>query len=66
MNNYYRIYGKNKNDKKYKALDCTRGALVNNLIYATLIKETDLDKAKKSIEYMIENNPDYHFELRAV
>ncbi len=63
---YFRIYGKEKTARKFKALDCNRGALVNNLIYATLIKEDELEKARKSLEYLNSNNPKFIFELRAV
>jgi len=63
---YFRIYGKEKTAKKYKALDYSNGALVDNLIYATLIKENELDQARKSIEYLNQNNPEFIFELRSV
>jgi hypothetical protein len=63
---YYRLYGKEKTARKFRAFDSNRGGLVNNLIYATLIKEDDLEKARKSLEYLNLNNPEFIFELRAV
>lgn len=62
----YRIYGKDNTMKQYKAFDYENGAFVNNLVYATIIKEHELDKAKKAIEFMNSNNPEYHFELRKI
>ena len=67
MNNtYYRIYGKKNTDKKYMALDYHGGALVKNLIYATIIKESEKHSALLMIDYLIKNNAGYHFELRAI
>lgn len=66
MNNYYRIYGKEKTAKKYKALDYHAGALVDNLIYATLIYEKEKESALKMISYLNQNNPQFIFELRKV
>jgi hypothetical protein len=63
---YFRIYGKEKNQKTFKAFDYQNGAFVNNLIYATLIKEDELEKAKKAIQFMNDNNKEYIFELRSV
>jgi hypothetical protein len=63
---YFRIYGKEKTARKFKALDYSRGALVDNLIYATLIKEDELEKARKALKYLNSNNPEFIFELRAV
>lgn len=63
---YFRIYGKEKTARKFLALDYSRGALVNNLIYATLIKEDELDKAQKALDHLNSNNPGFIFELRKV
>jgi hypothetical protein len=63
---YYRIYGKKITDSKYRAVDYHAGALVDKLIYATIIKESEKESALKMIDYMIKNNEGYHFELRAV
>ena len=67
MNNtYYRIYGKKNTDKKYRAVDYHAGALVDKLIYATIIKESEKHSALLMIDYLIKNNAGYHFELRAI
>lgn len=63
---YFRIYGKEKTEKTFKAYDYSSGAFVKNLIYATLIKESELEKAEKAIKFMNDNNPEYIFELRGV
>lgn len=63
---YYRIYGKKNTDKKYRAVDYHAGALVDKLIYATIIKEDQKENALRMIDYMIQNNEGYHFELRAI
>ena len=62
----YRIYGKDNTMRSYKAFDYDNSSFVNNLIYATIIKEIEFDKAQKAINFMNLNNPDYHFELREV
>lgn len=63
---YFRIYGKKNTDKKYRAVDYHAGALVDKLIYATIIKEDQKESALKMIESMIKLNEGYHFELREV
>ena len=63
---YFRIYGKERNQKAFKAFDYQNGAFVDNLIYATLIKEDELEKAKKAIQFMNDNNQEFIFELRKV
>lgn len=63
---YYRIYGKKNTDKKYMALDYHGGALVKNLIYATIIKESEKQAALDMVDVLIKNNDGYHFELRAI
>jgi len=62
----FRIYGKDNKMKSYKAFDYSNGFFVDNLIYATIIKENEYDKAIKAIDFMNSNNKDYHFELREV
>lgn len=63
---YFRIYGKEKTSKQFKALDLSAGALVDKLIYATLIKENELEKAYSTINSLNSLNPEYIFELRKV
>jgi hypothetical protein len=44
MNNYYRIYAKFENQSQFKAIDVNQGCQVNNLIYASLLTELELQK----------------------
>ena len=66
MNKYFRIYGKDSQMQNYKAFDYSTGSFVDKLIYATIIKESEYEKAIKAVEFMNMNNPNYHFELREV
>ena len=63
---YFRIYGKEKAEKNFKAYDYENGIFVNNLIYATMIKEPELKKAEKAIKFLNDNNHEYIFQLRGV
>ena len=63
---HFRIYGKDKDMKSYKAFDYSNGSFVDKLIYATIIKENEYDRAIKAIEFMNTNNKEYHFELREI
>jgi hypothetical protein len=63
---YFRIYGKEKAKKTFQAYDYSSGSFVKNLIYATLIKESEIEKAEKAVKFMNDNNPEYIFELRGV
>ena len=44
MNTYYRIYAKFDDQKQFKAIDVNQGYQVNNLIYASLLNEFELQK----------------------
>ncbi len=44
MQTYYRIYAKFDNQAQFKAIDVNQGYQVNNLIYASLLNETELQK----------------------
>jgi len=44
MNTYYRIYAKFDNQRQFKAIDVNQGYQVNNLIYASLLNEFELQK----------------------
>ena len=60
----YRIYGKHKDDKQFLAMDLGRGVFVKNLIYASIIEESEKEKAETEVNYMNDSNPDFTFELR--
>ena len=44
MNTHYRIYAKFDKQKKFKAIDVNQGWQVNNLIYASLLNEAELQR----------------------
>ena len=62
----YRIYGKLKTEKRFKAFDCNNGTFVENLIYASFFYDSELEQLKKEVEYMNDNNEEYIFEIRKV
>mgnify|MGYP001194566059 CR=1 FL=1 len=55
----YRIYGKLKTGKRFKAFDYKNGIFVENLIYASFFYENELERLKKEVKYMNENNEDF-------
>lgn len=60
----YRIYGKQKNEKRFKALDLKNGVFVNNLMYASFFYEHELEQLKKVIQDLNEQNREFTFEIR--
>jgi hypothetical protein len=62
MNTYYRIYAKFDNQSQFKAIDVNKGYQVNNLIYATLLNEFEL---QKFIEFAKEHKG-YQLQARKV
>jgi hypothetical protein len=59
---YYRIYAKFQGQKKFEALDLSTGAQVKNLIYATMITESEIPKVEK----IIEDNKEVEFQIRKI
>jgi hypothetical protein len=59
---YYRIYAKFQGQKKFEALDLSTGAQVKNLIYATMITESEIPKVEK----IIEDNKEVQFQIRKI
>ena len=59
---YYRIYAKFQGQKKFEALDLSTGAQVKNLIYATMITESEIPKVQK----IIEDNKEVEFQIRKI
>jgi hypothetical protein len=43
---YYRLYSKFNDQKRFKPVDIQAGVQVTNLIYATIIRDFELDKLK--------------------
>ena len=60
----YRIYGKQKNEKRFKALDLKNGVFVNNLMYASFFYENELEQLKKVVRDLNEQNEEFIFEIR--
>ena len=60
----YRIYGKQKNEKRLKALDLKNGVFVSNLIYASFFYENELEQLKKVVQDLNEQNREFTFEIR--
>ena len=60
----YRIYGKAKTEKRFKALDLKNGVFVNNLMYASFFYENELEQLKKVVQNLNEQNEEFIFEIR--
>ena len=60
----YRIYGRQKNEKRFKALDLKNGVFVNNLMYASFFYENELEQLKKVVQDLNEQNREFTFEIR--
>ena len=60
----YRIYGKQKTEKRFKALDLKNGVFVNNLMYASFFYENELEQLKKVVQDLNEQNREFIFEIR--
>lgn len=61
----YRVYGSYKKGR-FKAMDLASGVQVNNLIFATIFWDEQEEYAKKVVEHINQDNPDWQFELRKV
>ena len=61
----YRVYGSYKNGR-FKAMDINEGVQVANLIYATIFWDEQEEYAKRVVEHISKENPDWKFELRKV
>ena len=59
---YYRIYAKFQGQKKFEALDLSTGVQVKNLIYATMITESEIPK----LSSIFEQNKDVEFQIRKI
>ena len=60
----YIVYGKRKDEKRFKPFDMSGNKFVVNLIHATVFFEEQLGELKKEVDYMNEHNPQYVFEIR--
>jgi hypothetical protein len=59
---YYRVYAKFQGQKKFEALDLSTGAQVKNLIYATMITESEIPK----LSSIFEQNKEVEFQIRKI
>lgn len=62
MTKTYRIYARAAGQSTYKAMDLAEGTQVDKLIYATLIKETELPRVMS----LLEQNEEWDFQAREV
>ncbi len=62
--NTYRIYAKFPDFKTFKALDISKGAPVDNLIYATIINSEELGKAQNYLKLVKKDQPEIFLEIR--
>lgn len=60
----YIVYGKRKDEKRFKPFDMKGNKFVVNLIHATFFVEEQLEELKKEVAYMNEYNPEFVFEIR--
>lgn len=63
---YYRIYAKQSNQNRFKAVDWAEGVQVNNLIRATIIEERFLQKAIDTIDASVKLNHNIVFQIREI
>ena len=63
---YYRIYAKQSNQNRFKAVDWAEGRQVDNLIRATIIDEAHLQKAIDAIDASVKLNHSIVFQIREV
>lgn len=61
--NYYRIYGREKGNGRFKAIDLESGTFVGNLIYATYF--LDKTAAEKCLSDLIAQNEGFEFKIVA-
>ena len=59
----YLIYGKAPGTELFKAMDLNEGIQVSNLIYATMLYETE-EKVKSIVASLQNINPDWEFKYK--
>lgn len=60
----HRIYGKSKNEKRFKAMNLKNGTYTGNLIYASVF--TEENALKVLAELISENSTTHDFEIRKI
>lgn len=62
----YRIYGKLKAEKRFKAFNYNDGYFVGNLIHAAFYDEKELPMVEEAVKHLNKDNPEYEFVIRKV
>ena len=60
----YRVYGKAPHMKRAKPYDFTNGALVSNLIHATIIEDCHKEQLEREVAHLNRLNPSYTFKIK--
>ncbi|PAV30227.1 hypothetical protein CIL05_07100 [Virgibacillus profundi] len=60
------IYGKLKNEKRFRMYNLKEDCFVERKIFVTLFHESQKDELQEDVDYMNKHNPNYIFELRKV
>tara|TARA_R110000751_G_scaffold203248_1_gene307693 strand:- start:694 stop:897 length:204 start_codon:yes stop_codon:yes gene_type:complete len=61
-----RLYAKSPACARFSPMDYGRGALVGNLMRATIFSATETEKLRADLPAMHSKNPGWSFELRAI
>ena len=61
-----RLYAKSPDCPRFAPMDYGRGALVGNLIRATIFSAAETEKVRADLPAMHNKNPGWAFELRAL
>ena len=59
----YIVYGKQKSESRFKAMDMENGVQVGNLIYASLF-DLPIEEMDKLIASLHEDNPEWDFKYK--
>lgn len=62
----YRVYGKLKKDKRFKAFDMENNIFVLNSIQASIFTSTQLEALTREIDFMNSANEEFEFEIREI
>ena len=65
MSNYI-VYGKAKDMKTFKAMDLKNGHPVNNLIYASVFWDAEIEKMNSTITELEKDNPEWQFKFKKI
>jgi len=60
----YRVYGKKKAAKRFKAFDMTSNSFVDNLIHCDMFSDKYHETVQCEVDFLNRHNPEYTFEIR--